>query len=311
MNNQIKKINLKHSLIFFLFCNIFSLVTFVINDFVISPLICLLLILSIGISHGSLDNIKGKKLFQIFGINNLSIFYLLYILTSITIIILWIIAPMFSLLIFLFIASYHFGKEDTQFLIIKKSFFTQLLYFIKGTLIILAPMYFHFDETVSIFKLLLVDNESFYKFLNFIETNRILYFGIVLATLSNIFLFTKNFEFKKFTIFLDYFSILIINYIFSPLIAFTLYFCFLHSIRHSISLMLELNETDLNIGFKLFLKKALPLTFLTAAFCLVGLYFLNNAYSFNSSIIKIIFIGLASLTFPHILLEYLLEKNEK
>jgi Brp/Blh family beta-carotene 15,15'-monooxygenase len=218
---------------------------------------------------------------------------------------------MFSLLIFLFIASYHFGKEDTQFLIIKKSFFTQLLYFIKGTLIILAPMYFHFDETVSIFKLLLVDNESFYKFLNFIETNRILYFGIVLATLSNIFLFTKNFEFKKFTIFLDYFSILIINYIFSPLIAFTLYFCFLHSIRHSISLMLELNETDLNIGFKLFLKKALPLTFLTAAFCLVGLYFLNNAYSFNSSIIKIIFIGLASLTFPHILLEYLLEKNEK
>ena len=75
--------------------------------------------------------------------------------------------------------------------------------------------------------------------------------------------------------------------------------------------MHELNETDLNIGFKLFIKKALPLTFLTAAFCLVGLYFLNNAYSFNSSILKIIFIGLASLTFPHILLEYLLEKNEK
>ena len=311
MNNQIKKINLNHSFIFFLFCNIFSMLTFAINDFSISPLICLLLILSIGISHGSLDNIKGKKLFQIFGINNLSIFYLLYILTSITIIILWIIAPMFSLLIFLFIASYHFGKEDTQFLIIKKSFFTQLLYFTKGTLIILAPMYFHFDETVSIFKLLLVDNESFYKFLNFIETNRILFFGIIIATLSNIFLFIKNFEFKKFTIFLDYFSILIINYYFSPLIAFTLYFCFLHSIRHSISLMHELNETDLNIGFKLFIKKALPLTFLTAAFCLVGLYFLNNAYSFNSSILKIIFIGLASLTFPHILLEYLLEKNEK
>ena len=311
MNNHIKKINLNHSFIFFLFCNIFSMLTFAINDFSISPLICLLLILSIGISHGSLDNIKGKKLFQIFGINNLSIFYLLYILTSITIIILWIIAPMFSLLIFLFIASYHFGKEDTQFLIIKKSFFTQLLYFTKGTLIILAPMYFHFDETVSIFKLLLVDNESFYKFLNFIETNRILFFGIIIATLSNIFLFIKNFEFKKFTIFLDYFSILIINYYFSPLIAFTLYFCFLHSIRHSISLMHELNETDLNIGFKLFIKKALPLTFLTAAFCLVGLYFLNNAYSFNSSILKIIFIGLASLTFPHILLEYLLEKNEK
>ena len=68
MNNKIKKINLNHSFIFFLFCNIFSLITFIFNDFTISPLICLLLILSIGISHGSLDNIKGKKLFKIFKI---------------------------------------------------------------------------------------------------------------------------------------------------------------------------------------------------------------------------------------------------
>ena len=311
MNNRIKKINLNHSFIFFLFCNIFSLVTFVINDFTISPLICLLLILSIGISHGSLDNLKGKKLFQIYGVNNPNIFYLLYIFIAFTIIILWVVFPMLSLVVFLIVASYHFGKEDTQFLIVENSYFNQLLFLIKGSLIILAPMYFHFNETISIFKLLLIDNEFFYKFLNFIETNRILFFGIILATLSNIILFTKNFELKKFTIFLDYFSILIINYYFSPLIAFTIYFCFLHSIRHSITLMCELNETDLNLGFKLFIKKALPLTISTAVFFLFGLYFLNDYYSFNSSILKIIFIGLASLTFPHILLEYLLEKNEK
>ena len=311
MNNQIKKINFNHSFVFFLFCNIFSLITFIINDFSISPLICLLLILSIGVSHGSLDNIKGKKLFQIFGIDNLIFFYLLYISISIAIIIFWIIYPVLSLAIFLIVASYHFGKEDTQFLINKKSYFNQLLFFLKGSLIILAPMYFHFDETIYIFKLLLIDNENFYKFLSFIETNRILFFGIILATFSNIILFSKNFELKKFTIFLDYFSILIINYYFSPLIAFTLYFCFLHSIRHSITLMLDLNENDINSGFRLFLKKALPLTILTATFCLVGLYFLNITYSSDSSILKIIFIGLASLTFPHILLEYLLEKNEK
>ena len=54
MKNQIKKINLNHSLIFFLFCNIFSLITFIINDFTISPLLCLLLILIIGISNVSM-----------------------------------------------------------------------------------------------------------------------------------------------------------------------------------------------------------------------------------------------------------------
>ena len=41
------------------------------------------------------------------------------------------------------------------------------------------------------------------------------------------------------------------------------------------------------------------------------IYFLNNLYVIDEAIYKVIFIGLASLTFPHILLEYLLEKNEK
>ena len=306
-----KKINFNHSFIFFLVCNIFSLITFKINTFTISPFICLLLILSIGISHGSLDNLKGRKLFQILEINNFNIFYLAYILIALIVIILWIFIPYFSLIIFLMIASYHFGKEDTQFLIVKNSYYNQFLFLLKGSLIIFVPMYFHFDETIAIFRLLLVENENFYNFLDLIESKRILLYCIILSTLANILLFIKNFELKKFTIFLDYFSILIINYYFSPLVAFTIYFCFLHSIRHSMSLMSELDGDDLSNGFKIFVKKALPLTIITAIFCVISLYLLNNTYNFESAILKIIFIGLASLTFPHILLEYLVEKNEK
>ena len=311
MNNRIKRINFNHSFTFFLLCNVFSLTALKLNILTISPLICLLLILSIGISHGSLDNLKGKKLFQILGFNNFFIFYLSYTSITLLIIILWIIIPYISLIFFLMVASYHFGKEDTQFLITENSYYNQLLFFLKGSLIVFAPLYFHFDETISIFKLLLVDNEAFYNFLNFVEANNILLYGVILSTLSNILLFIKKFELKNFTIFLDYFSIIIINFYFSPLIAFTIYFCFLHSIRHIISLMAELDNNDLKNGFKIFTKKALPLTILTAIFCLIGLYFLSNTYNFNSSILKIIFIGLASLTFPHILLEYLIEKNEK
>ncbi|WP_075502369.1 Brp/Blh family beta-carotene 15,15'-dioxygenase [Candidatus Pelagibacter communis] len=311
MNNQIKRINTNHSFIFFLFCNIFSLITFNGNYFFFSPLICLFLILSIGVSHGSLDNFKGKKLFQVLGIKNFYMFYFSYIAISLTIIVLWILIPTISLVIFLIIASYHFGKEDTQFLINENSYFNQFLFFLKGCLVILAPLYFHFDETIFLFKLLLIENEIFYEFLNLVEKNKIVLFGIILSTLSSILLFIKNFEFKKMTIFLDYFSILIVNYYFSPLAAFTIYFCFLHSIRHSISLISELDQNNLKNGLKLFIKKALPLTILTATFCLIGLYILNNSYNFDNSVVKVIFIGLASLTFPHILLEYLIEKNEK
>jgi len=311
MNNQLKRVNLNHSFIFFLFSNFIFLLTHKIVNFTLTPIICLLLILTIGVSHGSLDHTKGKKLLQILNIRGMYIFYILYTLISISIIILWIFAPSTSLIIFLVVASFHFGKEDAQFLIDDNGLLNQLLFFLKGMLIILAPIFFHFDETIAIFKYLLIDNEVFYLTLEFVEENNILYIGILLSTLSSIYLFLKDFEIRKITIFLDFFSILILNYFLSPLVAFTIYFCFLHSIRHSISLVYEIDETNFKNGLKIFTKRALPLTILTAILCAIGLYLLNNSYDLDNSILKMIFIGLASLTFPHILLEYFLEKNEK
>jgi len=311
MNDKIKKINLNHSFIFFFFVNIFCIFIFKYSNSNVSTILCLLLILIIGVSHGALDHIKGQRLLELFNLKSIYIFYITYILISGVVIATWMLLPSVTLIIFLIIASYHFGKEDTQFLINNRSYFTQMLYFFKGFLIILAPLYFHFQETVAIFKLLLIDNEMFYLSLNFIETNKVIQLGIFCSTLSSIFLFLKNFEIKKFIIFLDYFSILILNYYLSPLLAFTIYFCFLHSIRHSISLAIELNPNSVANGFGLFIKKALPLTILTGVFSFIALYLLSNSYNLDSAILKIIFIGLASLTFPHILLEYFLEKNEK
>ena len=311
MSNKIKKINLNHSFIFFLFCNIFSIVIFKFSNLNISSLICLLLILIIGVSHGALDHLKGKKLLTILNIKKSYIFYLFYILIAISVILIWTVLPAITLIIFLAVASFHFGKEDTQFLINKNSNLISILYFFRGILIIITPLYFNFDETVTIFKMLLINSEQFYSSLGFIEKYKIIEIAIGLSALSSIILFLREFNIKKFAIFLDFFSIIILNYYLSPLVAFTIYFCFLHSIRHTISLAIEMDNSNLKNGLKLFAQKALPLTVLTAILSLLGLYFLNNVYELNSAILKIIFIGLASLTFPHILLEYFLEKNEK
>jgi Brp/Blh family beta-carotene 15,15'-monooxygenase len=261
MINNIKRINLNHSFVFFLFCNIISLITFKAKNFSISPLICLFLILVIGVSHGSLDHIKGKRLLKIFDIKNVLFFYVSYILLAIFIILSWVLLPAISLLLFLVVASYHFGKEDTQFLTTNNNLINQLLFFFKGSLIILAPMFFHFDETVTIYKFLLVEDEAFYTILDYIETNKILLIGIVLSTLSSVLLFIKEFEIKKFVIFLDYFSIIILNYYLPPLVAFTLYFCFLHSLRHTITLIFEIDNFDFDNGLIKFLKKHYRLQF--------------------------------------------------
>ena len=64
-------------------------------------------------------------------------------------------------------------------------------------------------------------------------------------------------------------------------------------------------------GLPVFIKKAFPLTILTILGYVVSISILNNYIEFNETIYRVIFIGLASLTFPHILLEYLIEKNEQ
>ena len=77
MTIEVKKINLNHSFIFFLFCNIFSVIIFKYSSLNISSLFCLLLILTIGVSHGALDHLKGKKLFAILNIKKFYFFYLI------------------------------------------------------------------------------------------------------------------------------------------------------------------------------------------------------------------------------------------
>ena len=249
MKSHIQKLNLYHSLIFFLIINIFSLIENQSNSEVISPLICFLLILTIGISHGSLDHSKGKKLLNILNIYNMFYFYILYILIGALVIILWLLLPSITLILFLIVASYHFGKEDTDFLKDNNIKLNQLFYFLKGILIVVAPLNFHFEETVNIFKLLFVDSEKFYVFLGYVENLKIIPIIFILSLISSMYLFFKNFKFVNFSIFLDFFSILILNYYLTPLLAFTFYFCFLHSIRHSISLIFELDRNNFKNGF--------------------------------------------------------------
>ena len=294
------KINYYHSLIFFNFCIFLSAFDYLRNNSLL--VISLLFILSIGISHGSLDHIKGKKLLKILGFKSSVVFYIGYIFVGLTTIIMWLLFPKLLLFLFLLIAAFHFGKEDSEFINKRKNF--ELIYFFKGSLIIISPLLFHKNETLSIFKSLNFDIST-----SFLINNEILYLFILLSFISNIFLsLNKSFDAKS-LLFMDFLSILILNYFLNPVLAFTFYFCFLHSIRHSISLIKEIN-TNLKKGLPIFIKKALPLTIITIFGYIFALYILNNYNELSESIYKVIFIGLASLTFPHILLEYLIEKNE-
>ena len=300
------KINKEYSLFLFFF-NIFILFTVseVLNSKEIEVpfknIICFFLISIIGVSHGALDHVKGYKLIKIYKINNKYFFYPVYIFCCLLVIFFWIIFPSVTLILFLLVASYHFGKEDSCVGSVIKKRFINLFYLFKGSVVVVAPLFFHTEETLQIFKIL-GDN------LILIHEN----FLISLLIISFIANFTIMLWSNNGGFFLaDWVTIFALNAFFSPLVAFTIYFCFLHSVRHSFGLIYEINDKNFKDGFNKFLKKALPLTLVTAILFVVSVYILTNYYVLDDAILKVIFIGLASLTFPHILLEYLIEKNEK
>ena len=295
------KINYYHSLIFFNLCIFLSAFNFLRDNNLL--IVSLFFILSLGISHGALDHIKGRKLLKLLNYKSALIFYISYIFIVITIVLTWLLFPKFLLLIFFIVASYHFGKEDSEFINHKTNI--DLIYFFKGSIVIVAPLIFKKNETLNIFKNLNFDvSESFFIL------DETLFVILAISFVSNIIIsYNKKIDIKSLLL-MDFISILLLNYFLNPILAFTIYFCFLHSIRHSFKLSNELNKKDFKQGFKEFLNKAMPLTIITAFLFLISIFFLKNYYLLDNAISKVIFIGLASLTFPHILLEYLIEKNE-
>ena len=300
------KINKKYSFFLLLFNIIFliSISKYFENkqiEFQYQTIICFFLISIIGVSHGALDHLKGYKLMKIYKVENKSYFYLAYIAVSMIVIFTWMIVPEIVLIIFLMVASYHFGKEDSCVEQNIKSLVYDFLYLFKGSVIIIAPLLFHNEKTNEIFQILNLD-------LGFLSS-KFLILMIFLSFIANI-IITVQSNNGGFLI-ADWTNIILLNVFLSPLIAFTIYFCFLHSVRHSLSLIYEIDSNDFKVGFYKFIRKALPLTLMTLLLFIISLYFLAKYYVFDDAILKVIFIGLASLTFPHILLEYLIEKNEK
>jgi len=298
---MLNKLNLNHSIIFLIFCLVLvSLDYFRLNTLLYT---CLFLVLTIGISHGSLDNLKGKKLLQLYNINNMAYFYLGYVILSLFVIIFWLFFPSLLLILFLIIASYHFGKEDSEFLCISKGLFFDILFFLKGSIVISAPLIFQKSKTLEIFDTIGMNTE-----LIIFSSDLLVIIFILLSILSSFIIVSSVRNLYALVLVLDLMAILVLNYFLQPLLAFTLYFCFLHSIRHSISLMYEL-DNNLTKSIPIFFKKSLPLTLLTGFLFVTIFILLMGEFDVSNSINKVIFIGLAALTLPHITLEYILEKK--
>ena len=270
---------------------------------------CFLLIATVGVSHGAYDGKKGELLFNNKFKNWKFIFYFTYVALAISVFIIWYLNPLISLIIFLVVSSFHFGKEDLEIYLDKKYRHQLFIFFLKGSLIVLLPLFFNFEQTNLIFNTIIFSKD--YVLLSSNYTKLILILNLLTQVLFYLYVYLK----KKLnrndfiSIIFEIFLIIIVFYLFAPIVAFTLYFCFMHSLKNILLISNELNP-NLIRGFQIFFKKSLFLTLITFFILIISLFFLIKFNLLQNSIEKIIFIGLASLTLPHIILHSIAENIE-
>lgn len=245
----------------------------------------------IGIPHGYFDFLIAKKLF-----NNYKLWLIKFIFSylSISLIYLmgWLYYSEIALIFFLIISIYHFGIEETEEIENKN----YLLIFLLGGTPIFVPILFHTSEVFSFFSILLN-----YNFQPLFVLNELKYIYVILFLLFLI-------NYKKL---LFLYILLLINFIFlPPLISFILYFCFHHSLRHYLYSMCDpkIYPNSLNLR-----KPALFFIILTITFTVIAISLMLKltTFTFQHVIIQYIFITLACLTLPHLILNIYYENTSK
>ena len=252
-----------------------------------------------GIAHGSLDYEVGKKIGLINNKYQSLMFFIVYIILAILFAVFWLISPDTFMIIFLALSIFHFGSSDQILLLDTKFEFLEVL--LRGSIPIVIPFFFFKEQVFEIFQFLSINNLFLEKLLFFLHYYNFL---LIFLFITTVFLLVKNDKIttQKKLVFLVETIFLVFCFIyFEPLISFSLYFCFLHSVRH---LMNE--KKNLNFSYIKTIIKTLPLTFLTFL-SLIFIYVFLESYEYK--FLSILFISLASLTVPHMFIVFLSRKH--
>ena len=239
------------------------------------------LIFFLGVPHGALDPLFAQKLLSISSWQSWLQFTVVYLILVFLSIMIWWQFPLFFMIGFLLISMLHFSKDLTSFTPVV----SRLLY---GGAVIVLPALLHFDEIQRLFSLILNDDDGT-KIASFLH---VLAWPVVIALCCAIlYELTKNWRSA-----LEVVAVSLLSIFADPLIGFTLYFCCMHSLRH---ILRAQRYSQASFG-KLLLISLAPMAG-TVLIVILGWHYFPPSPDY-ARIVQVIFVLLAALTLPHMLL---------
>ena len=243
---------------------------------VLSPVILLL-----GVPHGALDVVFVQQLAGIRSALGWSMFTVAYAAAAASVVVLWWFAPGFFLAAFLLVSVLHFSGDPEG----ETPVLFRMLY---GGAIVFCPMALHAVEVSGLFASLagMPAAQSIVTALQWAAWPWVA--AIVLAAIAGAKQDTpRSIELVSLTALLIFAP---------PLIAFTIFFCVMHSARH---VMRTRDYSDAGTLRHLLRIAGLPMLATVAS---VGVaWWLSDGKPLDARLAQILFVGLAALTVPHMI----------
>lgn len=240
----------------------------------------------LGMPHGALDPWIAERIGLSRSRTGNIAFNLVYLLIAALVVVIWTFLPVVSLLLFLLISAWHFSGDWSHDM-------GPLTRLGVGLLLLLMPIGFHTENVALLFSDLSGDGGS-----TLAHTLSLPVWFLVVAMLALAELAAWR---GRWLAGLELSALLALAYVAPPLVYFALYFCLLHSPRH---LLGQFREAGPSQRPRL-VRMAIVYTVATLALLGVLAWYWSHQDAtapFNALVTKLIFIGLAAVTVPHMLL---------
>ena len=244
-------------------------------------LLMVVLVALAGLPHGAMDPLVARQAGIFEGAIGGLRFVSVYLLQAIATVFFWLMFPFIALPVFLAISAWHFAGDWKHQL-------PNWLCLLGGSTVVLAPAVFHGEAVAQLFSLL-SDGRTAETLASWLRIPGVLAItGLVLAAG----IYRERMGWAG----LELAAIVVLAWALPPLLFFAAYFCGLHSPRHVLEVIREYRiEVREAVGVSAVFS-LLALAFATAFFVTA------DGAAASEKTIRILFVGLAAVTVPHMIL---------
>jgi Brp/Blh family beta-carotene 15,15'-monooxygenase len=227
-----------------------------------------------------------------------------YLLLAGTMVMAWIAAPSPTLLCFLLLSAVHFGAGDVGSSLYPRAA-VGLAVLLRGLLPVAGPILGHPDETAELFSWLLPRRDAG-AVASLVDA-----FGARVgpwlvggwAIMAGAHLVAGCRAHRgHLGAALEIVALMALFWFLPPLVAFGIYFCGWHSVRHGLRQASEIDPLSASRGLLGYALRALPLTVAALALAAPAYWMLARTTTAPLALAQTLFVGLAALTLPHMAL---------